>query len=147
MAAAIDTSIEIAAPPSRVWSVLTDFAAYPQWNPFIIRIAGVPEVGSRLVVTIQPPGRKAMMFRPVVLVAMPEAELRWRGRLLMPGLFDGEHVFRLSPIGGGCRLDHGEVFSGLLSRLLSGTLPATRHGFVAMNEALKARVERIATTP
>lgn len=143
---AIDTSIDIAASPSRIWSILTDFAAYPQWNPFITRIAGVPEVGGRLVVTIQPPGRKAMMFRPVVLAATPDVELRWRGRLLMPGLFDDEHAFRLSPAGGGCRLDHGEVFSGLLASLLGGTLPATRRGFIAMNEALKARAEGIAAT-
>lgn len=143
---AIDTSIDIAASPARVWSILTDFAAYPQWNPFIIRVAGVPEVGGRLVVTIQPPGRKAMMFRPVVLAATPDVELRWRGRLLMPGLFDGEHAFRLSPAAGGCRLDHGEVFSGLLAGLLGGTLPATRRGFIAMNEALKARAEGIAAT-
>jgi hypothetical protein len=147
MAATIDTSIDIAASPSRVWSVLTDFAAYPEWNPFITRIAGVPVVGGRLVVTIQPPGRKAMMFRPVVLAATPEAELRWRGRLLMPGLFDGEHVFRLGSIATGCRLDHSEVFTGLLAGLLGGTLPATRRGFMAMNEALKARAEGVAATP
>jgi len=137
----IDTSIDIAASPSRVWSVLTDFAAYPEWNPFITRIAGVPIVGGRLVVTIQPPGRKAMMFRPVVLAATPDVELRWRGRLLMPGLFDGEHVFQLSPSADGCRLDHTETFTGLLSGLLGGAMPATRRGFVAMNEALKARAE------
>jgi hypothetical protein len=141
---AIDTSIDIAAPPSRVWEVLTDFAAYPDWNPFITRIAGLPVVGGRLVVTIQPPGRKPMMFRPIVLAATPEVELRWRGRLLMPGLFDGDHLFRLCPADGGCRLDHSETFSGLLAGLLGGTLPATRRGFVAMNEALKARAESIA---
>ncbi|MBX3497820.1 MAG: SRPBCC domain-containing protein [Alphaproteobacteria bacterium] len=142
----IDTSIDIAASPARVWSVLTDFASYPAWNPFITRVAGLPVVGDRLVVTIQPPGRRAMMFRPVVLAATPEVELRWRGRLLMPGLFDGEHVFRLTPADGGCRLDHGEIFTGLLSGLLRGTLPTTRRGFVAMNEALKARAESVAAS-
>ena len=87
------------------------------------------------------------MFRTVVLAVTPEVELRWRGRLLMPGLFDGEHLFRLSPSGGGCRLDHSEVFTGLLAGLLGGTLPATLRGFMAMNEALKARAESIACTP
>ena len=34
--------IEINAPPSRVWQVLTDFEKYPTWNPFIKKITGIP---------------------------------------------------------------------------------------------------------
>ena len=29
----IVTQIDIAASPERVWSILMDFPAYPQWNP------------------------------------------------------------------------------------------------------------------
>jgi uncharacterized membrane protein len=33
----IHTEIEINAPAEKVWRVLTDFAAYPEWNPFVGR--------------------------------------------------------------------------------------------------------------
>ena len=31
----LDTDVEIDASAERVWSVLADFDAYPEWNPFI----------------------------------------------------------------------------------------------------------------
>jgi uncharacterized protein YndB with AHSA1/START domain len=31
----LHTEIEIDASAERVWDILTDFASYPQWNPFI----------------------------------------------------------------------------------------------------------------
>jgi hypothetical protein len=141
----IETAIDIAASPRAVWTVLIDFAAYPDWNPFIRRLQGEPTVGTRLEVTVQPPGSSAMTFKPTVLAAEPEHELRWRGRVLVPGLFDGEHAFRLEPIKSGCRFHHGERFGGLLVPLFGGMLKSTEQGFVAMNEALKRRVEAAAS--
>ncbi len=137
----IDTAIDIAASQAAVWSVLIDFAAYPDWNPFIRRLQGEAKVGARLEVTVQPPGGSAMTFKPTVRAAEPNRELRWLGRVLVPGLFDGEHGFRLEATSAGCRFHHGETFSGLLVPLFAGMLTRTEQGFVAMNEALKRRVE------
>jgi len=36
----VRTEIEIAASASSVWQVLTDFARYSEWNPFISCISG-----------------------------------------------------------------------------------------------------------
>ena len=36
----IETEIEIAASPERIWSILMDFSAYPEWNPFIRSLSG-----------------------------------------------------------------------------------------------------------
>ena len=138
----IETAIDIAAPPSAVWDVLVDFAAYPDWNPFIRRLQGEARVGARLEVTVQPPGGKPMTFKPTVLAAEPARELRWLGRVLMPGLFDGEHGFRLEATAGGCRLHHGETFGGILVPLFGKMLDDTERGFAALNAALKERVER-----
>ena len=138
----IATTIDIAAPARTVWRILTDFAAYPDWNPFIRRLSGKLAVGERLEVTIQPPGRKPMTFRPIVQRVEPERELRWRGRVLLPGLFDGEHGFRIERNNSGCRLHHGETFRGILVPLFEKMLDNTERGFTALNEALKERVER-----
>jgi len=138
----IHVETDIAAPCRRVWSVLTDFAAYPAWNPFITRLEGEAREGARLTVRIHPPGGRAMTFRPTVLAAVPGRELRWLGHLLVPGLFDGEHAFRLEPRGAeGCRLVQEERFRGLLVPLLGRALAQTRKGFEAMNQALKERAE------
>jgi hypothetical protein len=138
----IETSIEIAAPAKRVWSILTDFPAMTTWNPFIRSISGALTPGSTLAVHIVPPGKSGMRFKPTVLAVKPERELRWRGRLLLPGIFDGEHYFLLEQIGlDRTRLTHGESFSGILVGMFSGALSATQGGFEAMNAALKERAE------
>jgi hypothetical protein len=139
----IKTTIEIDAPTNTVWAVLTDFSRYSEWNPFIRSIRGKAQQGEPLEILIQPPGGTGMTFRPIILALQPEAELRWLGRLILPGIFDGEHQFQLEPIGEGrTRLIHGEVFSGLLVPLLWRNLDTqTRQGFEAMNHALKQRAE------
>lgn len=137
----IDTRVEIAAPAARVWGVLTDFARFPEWNPFITRIEGVAEPGALLRIEIRPPGKSAMTFRPRILVARPGKELRWLGHLLVPGIFDGEHAFELEERGGTCSCRQSERFAGLLVPFLGGALVATQRGFEAMNAALKRRVE------
>ena len=137
------TEIEIAAQAERVWMILTDFAAYTEWNPFIKCVIGVPEIGSRLEVRIQPTGAKGMTFYPSVLVVDPGRELRWLGRLLVPGVFDGEHRFQIQPLTGGKVLfQQSETFSGLLVPLFRSRLDRdTKRGFEEMNLALKARAE------
>jgi hypothetical protein len=138
----IYSEIEIQATAHRVWEVLTDFASFPQWNPFIRRAGGRIRAGERLDIRVQPPGERGMTFRPTVLRRnRPGASLG--GRFLIPGLFEGEHVFTLDPIGTDrVRFIQRERFKGLLVPLLAAKLDAgTRRGFEEMNRALKARLK------
>jgi len=140
----LETEIEIAASPEKIWAILTDFPAMPTWNPFIRAIRGRPVEGERLEVLLAPAGQSPMRFRPVLLVVVPARELRWRGRLGVPGLFDGEHVLRLDAISPDhTRFSHSETFSGLLVPLImrGAMRAATRAGFIAMNAALKVKAE------
>ena len=65
----IRREIEIGAPPETVWAVLTDTRSYPDWNPFVRRLAGDLREGARLEAEIAPPGGRAMSFKPTVLAA------------------------------------------------------------------------------
>lgn len=101
-------------------------------------------VGEALRVVIQPAGSGGMTFRPRVLAVETQREFRWKGRLLLPGLFDGEHFFVVeSQADSRVVFHHGELFSGVLVPLFKRSLDGpTREGFVAMNEAIKREAER-----
>jgi hypothetical protein len=139
----LHTSIEIESTRQQVWEILTDFPSYPEWNPFIRSVVGEAVAGAKLRVRIQPPGGRGLTFRPRVLVAEPERELRWLGHLLVPRVFDGEHSFKIEQIDERrVKFDQAERFTGALVPLFGRTLEPTRRGFEAMNEALKRRAER-----
>jgi hypothetical protein len=123
--------------------VLTDFERYGDWNPFITSISGTPMPAEQLRVRMHPPGGIATTFRPKVLDAERERELRWLGTLGMRGLFDGEHSFRIEPLDEGrVRFLQTEHFTGFLVPVLMLLVRnSTRRGFEAMNRALKLRAE------
>jgi hypothetical protein len=136
------TEVEIDAPPERVWAVLLDFERFPDWNPFIRSIRGQALVGSRLEVLLGASGTRPMRFRPTVKVVVPNRELRWLGRLGLPRLFDGEHIFQIEPLGPTrARFVQREQFRGLFVPLLARSLNRdARRGFEEMNRALRERV-------
>ncbi|MEL6533856.1 MAG: SRPBCC domain-containing protein [Bacteroidota bacterium] len=140
----IETSINIQATPSEVWNILMDFEKYGQWNPLIKKVEGTGELGSRLRNTLRLEGQKPQVFTPTVKVHTPNQEFRWLGRFILPRLFDGEHYFKLKALpNGGTRLVHGEIFRGILvNPIMKKIGKATQQGFVAMNDALKQRVEQ-----
>jgi len=141
LAKEIRTEIEIEASAEGVWNLLTDFAHFPEWNPFIRQVKGSASTGNQLTVTIQPPGGKTMTFKPHVLDAQPNRQLRWIGRVLIRGLFDGEHSFGIEPLGENrVRLTHRERFSGLFVPFFS--TGRSQQGFEEMNKALKTRAEQ-----
>ena len=139
----IRSAIEIRAPLDVVWGVLTDFDAYPAWNPHVRRVIGKPRVGRRITIYTRPPGSRTVVMRPVVLDWTPPRELRWRATFVSRRLFSGEHGFRLDEQAPGrVRFTQDETFSGLLVPLYARMrLGATRLGFAQMNEALLTRAE------
>lgn len=51
------TRITIRRPRKAVWEALTDFAAYPDWNPLVGRLTGDFRTGGTITTYIKPLGR------------------------------------------------------------------------------------------
>ena len=144
MAKEIRTEILINAKAEKVWTILTDFENYPNWNPFIKSITGNVLKGNKITVRLEPPKAKGMTFKPNVLVFETNKEFRWIGHLLFPGLFDGEHKFELTDNGNGTTtFKQSESFGGILVPLFKKMLDNnTTNGFNLMNKKLKEMAEK-----
>lgn len=137
------TQIKINATPEKIWGVLTDFKAYPEWNPMIKSFKGNLTQGEKVTVRLEQPGSSAMTFQPTITQVIPNQTFRWQGHLFIRGLFDGEHFFEIKDNGDGTStFIHGENFGGILIPLFKKMLDVnTKRGFEMMNEELKKRCE------
>jgi hypothetical protein len=141
----IRTEIDIKASPEKTWKILTDFERYQQWNPIIRHISGASNVGSDLEIHIQTPKGKNRNYRPRVTKVDPFRELRWYGKSFIPGLFNGERIFTIEPLGSSDRVHfvHTEIFTGLIVALIGNKLDKDMHeSFLKMNNSFKQEVEK-----
>ncbi|MBB5021947.1 SRPBCC domain-containing protein [Desulfurispira natronophila] len=140
----IETSVDIQATPQQVWQVLTDFAGYAQWNPFMVSIDGKAKVGSRLQVRLQLDANRQMPISPKILELDAPYRLLWQGRFLLPGTFTARHIFEITPLDEGrCNLSQREEFIGLLVPFFRRSLgQTTKDGLEAMNQALATEVQQ-----
>lgn len=135
----IETSIIINANTETIWNHLTDFSSYEKWNPFITKIMGDQNTGSKLKVSIKLENKKLQHFKPQVLTFKSREEFRWKGKLFFKGLFDGEHYFKLVKLSPNeTRFVHGEKFTGILVPMIMKMIKEdTLNGFNTMNSSLK----------
>lgn len=138
MALQISTQITINATPEAVWSVLTDFKSYPEWNDFIRSIQGDVQVNKTIKVLID-----GMKFSPKVLRYDTNEHFEWLGNFLFRGIFDGKHSFQLiQNEDATTTFIHSEAFRGVLLPFLTKKLKTEiLPKFQRMNEKLKERVE------
>ena len=141
---ALHTEIEIVAPPQRVWEVLTDLPAWPEWNPALagLELRGPLREETRGMLSLRIPGPVDPPPIPVRLVSVrPPHELAWVGGT--PGLMVGRHGFELRPSPHGTRVIHTETFRGLLAPVVITLLrPRLMKAYRALNRALRDRCER-----
>jgi hypothetical protein len=140
----IDTEIAIAAPPERVWAILTDFAGYARWNPNVVQVLGSLEPGSELrLKSVHVPGQAAT-DGIVTLVGAVFPKMHWEGGHPDRSVLKGERLFRCEPEGSGCRFHQSELFSGMSAeRLVLDFGARIEANFRLFNEALKRAAEEL----
>jgi hypothetical protein len=135
-----EAAIRIDATPDRIWSILTDAARYPEWNPTVTRIEGQIAPGERIALYVTAsPGRA---FPVTVTAFQPPRRMVWRGGMPL-GLFTGTRTFTLTPEADGRVLfDMREIFSGLLAPVMARVIPDMQRAFETFAAALKRDAER-----
>jgi hypothetical protein len=146
----VKAEIEINASADRVWSVLTDFSGYSKWNPYIDPAKGEAKTGAHLELTLRT-GTVPITFQPIILVAQPDRELSWSGRLMGPvGTFERVQTFTIQEIGPHrVRLVSRELFRGLFLLVAGRVVGEAQRGLEMMVHALRdaAELEPPASAP
>jgi hypothetical protein len=136
--ASVSATVEARKP--EVWAVLTDFAAYDEWNPFLREASGEAREGSTLELEAVLPGHDPESLDAKVLIARPDRKLRWQDRLVVPGLRDWEYEFVLEPLETGRVLVVQQLrVEGLLAPLAD--TEAAQEALELLVEALQQRLQ------
>lgn len=124
-------TVEVDAPPSKVWQIISDIDNWPSWNPDVrsARLEGKLQPGSAFVWKAGP-GR----IRSVLTAVERGALLAWRGETL--GI-SALHVWRLEPTESGTtHVVTEESWAGLLPRAFPRAMTRTLQA--AINNGLQA---------
>jgi uncharacterized protein YndB with AHSA1/START domain len=93
----VESAAVIDAPRADVWSTLVDVASYAEWNPAIVRAEGRVAIGSALELHYD----DGESTEVEVFDVKELRKLRWRDRLVLPGVRDRELTIRVRDAAGG----------------------------------------------
>lgn len=130
---------QIAAPPAKVWQILTDKTLQASDDFDITSLTGDLRFGGRLILVSALTPRA---FKLRVTTFEPAQKMVWKGGLPF-GLFTGIRHFSLSAIDSGTAFHMRENFSGLLLPLIGRALPDLTPSFTKFATALKHHSEAL----
>jgi hypothetical protein len=136
---AYEATATINAPPERIWAILTDGAAYADWDSGVDRVEGRIAPGETITVYSQASPSRA--FPVKVTDVVPSEQMTWSGGMPL-GLFRGVRTFRLTPADDGATRFHvREEYTGPLLLMIWRSMPDLGPSFTQFANGLKARAE------
>jgi len=101
--------------------------------------------GEKIKLRLDPNGGRGYEFEPRVIAYVEPKHFAWVARTGFPGVFDGEHHFKLEKTDDcGTVLHNYEIYSGLMSPIMKQLpmMKGAREGFELMNREIKRETER-----
>lgn len=134
-----EASSLIEAGPDRVWPVLANPSAWPDWDSGVSKVEGRLALGEKLSIAVDANPGRAFGVKVVTLEEPKLIVLRGG----MPfGLFTGERTYTLRPEGAATRFEMREEYRGPLAKLIFRSIPDLGPSFRQFAEGLKAQAER-----
>ena len=140
-------TVEIDAPAELVWSVLVDYARYPEWNPFTVKVETTLELGTKIDLYLPDPAKPGETFlnREWVRAVDAPSYLRYDTAEEIPGM----HAVReqwVTDLGDGrSSYRTTDLFTGEIATFVFEQQGAwVKAGFDSVCEALKERAEGLA---
>lgn len=135
----IHSKILIDASPEQVWAALMASGAIP---PEIRNAICEERIDEPFSVTMSSDGRSVSLIVKLLAAERPRT-IRWKGHLLFPGLFDGDHSIEISENSPrSSLLQQCENFSGILVPFLSRTIEQTKQRFEETNSEIRDLAEK-----
>jgi len=141
----IKTEIEISAPPSKVWAIITNVDNWQEWSPIINTSQGEATVGSELSITMtgKEKGTDGPKYNPIIIKLDEPHYFRWRAHMLAGFIFTNDKIIELKETDSGTLLTHTESFKGLLAPVFCGQMEKGVPPMLnSMNKALKNLAEQ-----
>lgn len=141
----MDDVVEVDAPAEVVWSVLTDFDRYGEWNPFISRCRADLTVGAPIDMTVQQLAPRPIRMREWIRGVTPGREFTYSMKPIPLGALRSKRTHTLiSSAGDRTRYESRFELDGWLAPLV-GLLfgRGFQRGFPAMTTAVAREAERL----
>jgi len=141
--AVIRSEIEIAAPASRVWKILTDLERYPDWNPFTPRVDSTLELGAEVHLHTRLRGEQLAHRVETVTEHVPGERICWGMKMGARFVLAAERRQVLTPLEADrTRYVTDDTITGMLTPVVTAFWgEAIQRGFDGVAAALKKRAE------
>jgi hypothetical protein len=141
----IEHVLEIDAPPSVVWEVLTDLPRYGDWNPFVVECRSTLVPGDPIDLRVKLRGAPRDQ-REWMTEMVPGKHFAYRMKPFPLSALQSRRSHDLEPLPGNRTRYHSHMrLAGWLTPVVRALLGSTlRRGFSEMSEAVRSRAERLA---